>query len=771
MDPSSINPDDPANRYQYTTDHQALKDIGRRTSTAGRIGFALIAIAVVGGGIWFALGSKKSEEHEAQLEEINKLEDKSQVAPKLRAMLPEVSNADLRMRILMNLGYLKDVESVPFMTAALDEGPIVRGAAADALAMVGSPGADSAKPKLLEVLPKTEQVDRPSVVWALAKLKEPQASAAIIEEFSAGRLQKKEGFSPKVIADVLGIGRLSSDELINHESEAVRVLTAQALGEAASPEVVAPLGKLLQAEINRKPDQRSTEVIRAASAGLGRSGDARAAAPLFALMQAEKSMRGAVIEGLRRSTAAPGIANLLKQAKDTEIQRELVKLLAESRDPRIADTLANYLQSEDEETRLAAARGLAELGDSRAAPTLLEQAKSEDKKVGNDALDALRYVATPQIVAPLIELAKEKPGRKAAILRAIGKSGDMGASGFLESELQGDDVGAAALALADLGSKSGFTKLEKMLPRPKDTDMSEPSVVNEMLMLNRKAAIAAMGRFGDASVVPALMKIVEDPQDDPRLRALAAESIGSIGDESHIAEVIARIKSADANDDAKSFYVQALWQRPRPSFAADMVSILRTAESPAVKKATAIAIGYSGGPGTSKELMAMLDDESLRRYAGFAIMLSGEPDAVAKLMTVLEKDKDMAEVLQMAFSQEDDDTFNILTKGMFDSGQIWRRAQAAKQLRDGDGTQSYSYAWNRVVNALSAGWTGAEGVPKHEVREIMWKELHSENPVRRQLVIALLYGMSERGLLLRARNEGGAVGEAAREALVASARL
>ncbi len=766
-----MNPDDPANRYQYTTDHQALKDIGRRTSTAGRIGFILIAVAVIGGGAWFAIGSQKSDAHKAELEEINKLEDKSQVAPKLRALLPEVRNTDLRIRILMNLGFLKDVESVPYMTAALDEDPLVRGAAADALAMVGSPGADPAKPKLLEVLPETEEVDRPSVVWALAKLGEPQASAAIIEEFSAGRLQKKEGFSPKVIADVLGIGRLSSDELINHESEAVRVLTAQALGEVASPEVVAPLGKLLQAEIKRDPEKRSTEVIRAASAGLGRSGDARAAEPLFALMQQDKKMRGPVIEGLRRSTAAPGIASLLKQAKEPEIKRELLQLLAESRDPRIADTLAKYLDSEDEETRLAAARGLAELGDPRAAETLLAQAQSDDKKVGNDALDALRHVATPAIVQPLIALAAEKPGRKAAILRAIGKSGDMSASGFLEKELEGDDVGAAAMALADLGSKSGFIKLEKQLARPKDIDMSEPSVVNEMLMLNRKAAIGAMGRFGDSSVVPKLMTIVEDPQDDARLRALAAESIGAIGDENHIAQVIARIKSAETDDDSKRFYVQALWQRPRPSFAADMLDILKSSDSAPVKKATAIAIGYSAGPEASKELAAMLDDESLRRYAAFAIALSGETDAVAKLLTVLEKDGDTAEVLQMAFSQEDDDTFNILTRGMFESGQIWRRARAARQLRDGDGNQGYSYAWNRVINALSAGWSGAEGVPKHEIRKILWKELHSENPLRRQLIVALLYGMSERGLLLRARNEGGEVGAAARDALVASARL
>ena len=94
----------------------------------------------------------------------------------------------------------------------------------------------------------------------------------------------------------------------------MRALVAMALSEAASPQVVDPLVRLIQ---NSDED---AEAVRAAVSGLGRTGDPRAAAPLFSLMQKRPEMRQSVIDALAKSTAAPQLAVLLGQANEVHCQ-------------------------------------------------------------------------------------------------------------------------------------------------------------------------------------------------------------------------------------------------------------------------------------------------------------------------------------------------------------------------------------------------------------------------------------------------------------------
>jgi HEAT repeat protein len=269
------------------------------------------------------------------------------------------------------------------MIQALDQAGIVRRSAARALAHIGPPGADSAKPKLLEVLPKTDARDRAQVVWALAVLKEPAAVPDILAEFTSGHLQnledldRKNAFDPKVIVDVVGPQKLASDELLKHPDKAVRTLVAASLSESATPDAVAPLIKLLE--------DSDPEVVRAAAAGLGRAGDPRGAGPLFALLQKNPSMRQSVLDSIGKSTSAPGIAKLLDQTDSVDLKRSLLGLLRDTHDPRVVDTFAKLLNDADADIKEISAQALAELGDPRAIPALLEQAKSEDRTTALDA--------------------------------------------------------------------------------------------------------------------------------------------------------------------------------------------------------------------------------------------------------------------------------------------------------------------------------------------------------------------------------------------------
>src|SRR4029453_4752185 len=139
-------------------------------------------------------------------------------------------------------------------------------------------------------------------------------------------LQEKPAFDPKVIVDVVGPQKLASDELLTNKDKAIRALVASALSEAATPEAVPPLIKLLNAS--------EVEVVRQAAAGLGRTGDPSAAAPLFALLQKTPSLRQSVLDAIGRSTSAPGIVKLLETTDNIDLQRSLVSVLRDMHDPR-----------------------------------------------------------------------------------------------------------------------------------------------------------------------------------------------------------------------------------------------------------------------------------------------------------------------------------------------------------------------------------------------------------------------------------------------------
>lgn len=743
------------------SDDAALSKIKRRTSPMGLIAAVLIGGAAVGLGGLYVMRDRAQEAHKAELERINQLDDASKVPAELRALLPQVTDPTLRARILLNLGHLRDADAVPLMVQDLDTKGIVRRDAAMALAMIGSPKADGAKGKLLAVLPKTDAIDRSSVVWALTVLGESQAADAILEQFVGGMLKDKPGFDPQLVARALGTQRLSSPALLSHENGGVRAMTATALAEAASPEVVAPLGQLLEAELARGAQQRSSDVIRAAAEGLGRSGDPRAAGPLFKLLETEPGMRATVLDALAKSTAAPGLMGLLSQAGEGRTRADLVGLLAQARDPRAADALAKELENGDAEVQFKAAVGLADLGDARAVDKLLAFAAGADSAKADQALVMLRDVTRNDIASSLIAIVKDNPGRNAGVIRAVGATKDPAALKFLEAQLAGDDIGAAALALADMGSDSAYKKLRAMLPRPKNVDMSQPEVENETVLSNRKAALQGVARFGRPDAAQDLAKIVEDPLDDPRLRSLAAAALGSVGTDADLAGALDRVKGGALQDDARGYYMEAFWQRPRPALTADLVNLVGTSTSSPVRLRAAIAAGYAGDPAAESKLVSLLATDTTARDAAVALALFGSPDAIQKVTEVLKANRDLEDQVRTLFS-EDSDTFRVLTKGMFESGQFWRRAAAAEALARGDGKRTYPYAWARVVDVARSGWDGTEGVSRRESRKHLWDALLGSDEAQRKLAGRILNEIPERGMLLRARDEGGPGGALAR---------
>jgi len=734
------------------SDDEALRKIGSRTTPFGRVVFIAMIVGAGALGYVYIQNNKAFEARMDGLKEAGTLQGEPMLA-KLRDVLSTSTYDDVKVRAIRNLSHFKDKQSVPLLIKELENPGVVRAQAATAIAAIGLPAAESAKPALLAALPSTDEKDRSQVVWALAVLKEGQASDEILKEFVKGIWQKNDDFDPKVITDAIGVERLSQPELTGHADKPVRALVAMALSEAASPKVVPALARMI-----KRPDE-DPEVIRAAVAGIGRAGDPSAASDLFALMTQRKDMRQSVLEALGKSTAAPQLATLLGQAKDATTKRDLVRLLRKTYDPRAGDAYAALINDEDKDVREEAAQGLADLGDARAVPPLLAAAKSPNDDDAGDALDALRQLGNPAAAEGLLPLFKEFPERKASIMRALGTSHAVAAGPIIEKELKGDDVGAAAKALAQIPYDKAYPKLVAMVKKDPKVDFSRPSVVSEMAYRNRFEAIQALGFYGksDPKAVKELVTVVEDLEDDARLALAAGVSLGQIADPALQEQMFAKVADPKADERIRTAYVNGLWRKPNPTLAPKLLSVLTSQAPGGVKLAAALAIGYSGSPAADDGILKLLDDPNARRYAAVAAVLGGNEAAANKLLEVLPQDRDTEEILRGVVNSNEDDNFNLMLEQMFTSGQIYRRIKVAEILRDGDPkTQvAFTYPWAQLSARLAAGWDGTGGVSPRWIRAELYKQLTTSPDVaRRKLVANVLAGMNQRGLLLAARDAG-----------------
>lgn len=779
--PGNVDTNDELSQVAATIgdDDDAARKIGSHSSIAAVI-VGTLMMGALGYAGWAYYQQDQAAEHRwdayRHAQEADTVEE---YLAQLRADLPNQTFTDVREEYISEFGEHHDAQAVPLLIPLLDEAGPIRAHAARALSQIGSPDADSAAPALLRVLPTCDITDRATVVWALAILHQPQAADAIISEFAAGTLQNQPGWDPRVVQQAIGVERLSSAELTDHESIGVRTLVAQALSEAATPDVIDPLSHMIQheqqletADTDDSHREGHDGVIRACVAGLGRVGDARAAGPLFGLMTANPTMHHAVVEALRNSTGARGLGVLLAQANDDATRTDLVAMLRATHDPAGADALASMLTNADEHIRIEAASGLAEVGDPRAVPVLVTLAQSESLETGRDALDMLMLAHTPEMVPALLPMLSDDRflGRRASVLRVLGRSGVASAGRDIAQHLDGDDIASAAMALAELNDDAGYTTLMHMIPRPRNVDFSAyqgmAGVPHEMEYNNRTAAVRAIGRYGRPDAAETLMTIIEDPQDDIRLRNDAGLALGAIADDEILEQVITKVRQADLDEAARRYYLGALWQHPSPTVSAHLMELLTDpATPPDVRHPAAIAIGYAADPSNDARLITLLDDDAMAFDAAIAITLGGSEEAARALLAKLGADDDLRQSVQDALLNSENDFFNLLTTDLWESGQVHRRMRVAQILNDGDGDNRQGYAWQQLGNRLESGWSGIHGMTSPEIRTRLLADLTGNDASRRTLVARVLGQMHELGLLMAARDAGGNGAEEARAML------
>ncbi|MCZ7686502.1 MAG: hypothetical protein M5U28_50225 [Sandaracinaceae bacterium] len=262
------------------------------------------------------------------------------------------------------------------------------------------------------------------------------------------------------------------------------------------------------------------------------------------------------------------------------------------------------------------------------------------------------------------------------------------------------------------------------------------------------------------------MTIIEDPLDDRRLRHDAGLALGAVATEDVLRQVLTKLQQPDLDEVAKRYYVAALWQRPSRALTSDLLALVTNAETPPdVKRAAALAIGYAADPAVDERVRQLLDDATTRREAAFMVVLGGSDANARALLEVLASDAELQQVILYSIRDDEMNSFNLVTRSAFESGEVWRRLSVAHLLNEGEGNNRHGYLWNHIIERLRAGWDGHDGQTPRQIRELLWDALRGDDAERRVLAARVMAAMDERGLLMAARDQDGPGAQEAREQL------
>jgi HEAT repeat protein len=692
-----------------------------------------------------------------------------------------------------------DAQAVPIMIEGLRESGNERRQAAIALAEIGMPAAAAARDALAEALPRTTEVDRAEVAWAMVVVNDPRGWDTIVDLLGSGKLQQVKNLDdpPRGIFDAALVARMAGRERLVRLAADSRVplrrIAAISLAEMASPEVFDTLVTL-----SRDSD---ADVAREAAVGLGRTGDNRAGAPILAFLNAHPDARDTVLNALSQNSGAPGLSVIIANATNVETRAMATRLLRELQDPGAGDTFMQVLGSipadtTDEQLRTIrknAIFGLAEIGDARAADGLMELAMRPlapgarvDPNVDQDArlaLDALRKIpgAPARAKAQLLQMLPRADFMRTQVLVALGYSGDASLGPQLMTHMSNpDSQEGAAVAVAHLGYQPGIQRVLADMRRPANLRMVEETVQDEPVFIRRRNAIRAIAWTRDARYAQDLMRIVEDPLDRRLLREEAGHSLAAIADDAMLEQIATRATEQTRPEDQRLYYLYALRARSTPAIATRLVeAYLRPGVSAPVMRAAAIAAGFGGDASTAAALRPLLEstDGNVKLNAGIAAVLSGDEETARTLLAQLGRDREFAELMSGVFVtrsatgnnqavQQEPFELLPLTESMFTDGRIYRRVQVAYLLEHGPGTNHHDFAMLWLRLRIRNGWEHPLGIGPHEVRARIREAASGADASRREQAFRMLKSLNDRGSLLYLRRQPGEVGEQARRALL-----
>jgi HEAT repeat protein len=215
----------------------------------------------------------------------------------------------------------------------------------------------------------------------------------------------------------------------------------------------------------------------------------------------------------------------------------------------VIPTFRKYLTHDHYEMRSTAAIALGKVGSKEDTKALLNLMSDDNKQVRESAALALGILQNPEAVPYLVHVMKDNTeGRKFT----------------KRNKILYRTRGFAALSLGLIGDQSAIEPLTAMI----DSKESHKDVPI--------CAITALGLFKDKaiSVVPRLINLLEDPDSDTFYRAYAANSLGKIGDKSAVPALLKAANDKNWHVRNSSIISLGLLVRDGDEYAKKTVAVL-----------------------------------------------------------------------------------------------------------------------------------------------------------------------------------------------------
>ncbi|CAN5752299.1 hypothetical protein BH09MYX1_BH09MYX1_25400 [soil metagenome] len=796
----------------------------------------VVALLIVIAGVALAIFAVKGETEKMTVDQIAAerkaiaVLPKADQLPKWREWAKRDDVPALQQDAFANLAWAKDDEGLKLI---IEHGlgssdHRLRGTAATAIYDYGSPKADSAKPKLLEILKEADKTDKPQICWALAVLKESGAFDEILSEYRAGNLgsiQKLDGypaFNPEILAGAVTLDKLAS--YAGDENDSVRQLVATILSNTADPKWTDTLVKLVQ--------DKDISVAREAAVGLGKIANEATIGPLLAALdKSDKDSRQKFLEALRDGVGAQGLILALRsiQVGHEYFQtKQLFDMLRDLEDPRGGDFLVKYLDTNPlPHWRTEAALRLAEIGDVRAAPHLawrlrqdplkLYPATGDNKKDGDNpyllyAYDDNERVVSARMLADLAVLypdkraqlladaedatlawATEHPQPHANALRFLAAAGSQKflpnlrkwADPALNLPKEGQQDFPAEWATAQSSLRYlGWTKdpssygiLEKQMSRrPPKVDATMDSLLqgglSVMGMVLRALEVGAsdgIAQWGDPRAYALLTRYIEEPLNNEQSRYEACFALSWVATDDQMKEVAKKVHDFNKPDPksslVRSCYLETLIHRPVPAATAGLVDLISSTSDPQVNHQAARAIGFGGlDASIVGKLFDMLKDDALRNDAMLALLIGADSDTTARALAHY---NDAPPEAMEELKDTYNRSFGYWSDKNYENGDVARwiqNAEACRFVKVHDALQD----WPRMILQRAIQGiefdNGPHSITRVQFRVRLLNDAKSGDAKKRSDAVAILKFMNEKGVLMALRSEPAPLGDMARQA-------
>ncbi len=326
-------------------------------------------------------------------------------------------------------------------------------------------------------------------------------------------------------------------EDLTSENPRQRSFAVQELGKLRASQAVSALATVLQKDVN-------TYVRSASAEALGHIGDANAVFPLMdALHDSCSFVRRAAAISLGQLKAKEAQGALLHALEDPNfyVRRATINAIGKLDVPDMGRILLPLLDAPDPRIRRTVVTALRRLATQEAIPKMVETLDAyvltpsqRDLPVVKTLVVAFGEMRAEEAVPALIRVVRGYVGGRSLAALALGQIGDRAASEVLVEALNDKSVKlqlAAMKSLGQLGDPDVLPIVRKFLSAP------DPRV--------RRMAVLTAGHLLDYTSVPVLLKIAHD-DGSPLVRPAAIEALGKVGNARLVPDLLPLINDTNA---------------------------------------------------------------------------------------------------------------------------------------------------------------------------------------------------------------------------------